>query len=125
MRDFKFRVFDTSGDLAYFKLDGQILRDGIQKQPLKSILEQEENFWLMQFTDFKDEKDKEIYEGDVVRLIEFEDRGDGSFDDFFAKVVWDEGSFIIKNGNYEEFLYELHHLCQVVGNVFENLDLLR
>ena len=69
---------------------------------------------LMQYTGLKDRNDKEIYEGDIVRY----------FKDELGIVKFVAGSFII-DGNtcYESFL-ELGGEIAIVGNIYENPDLL-
>lgn len=69
---------------------------------------------LMQYTGLKDRNDKEIYEGDIVRY----------FKDELGIVKFVAGSFII-DGNtcYESFL-ELGGKIPIVGNIYENPDLL-
>lgn len=69
---------------------------------------------LMQYTGLKDRNDKEIYEGDIVRY----------FKDELGIVKFVAGSFII-DGNtcYESFL-ELGGKIAIVGNIYENPDLL-
>ena len=69
---------------------------------------------LMQYTGLKDRNDKEIYEGDIVRY----------FKDELGVVKFVAGSFII-DGNtcYESFL-ELGGKIAIVGNIYENPDLL-
>lgn len=70
---------------------------------------------LMQYTGLKDRNDKEIYEGDIVRY----------FKDELGIVKFVAGSFII-DGNtcYESFL-ELGGKIAIVGNIYENPDLLK
>lgn len=69
---------------------------------------------LMQYTGLKDRNDKEIYEGDIVRY----------FKDELGIVKFVAGSSII-DGNtcYESFL-ELGGEIAIVGNIYENKDLL-
>lgn len=69
---------------------------------------------LMQYTGLKDRNGKEIYEGDIVRY----------FKDELGIVKFVAGSFII-DGNtcYESFL-ELGGKIAIVGNIYENPDLL-
>lgn len=71
-------------------------------------------FNIMQYTGLKDKNRKEIYEGDIVRY----------FKDELGIVKFVAGSFII-DGNtcYESFL-ELGGEIEIVGNIYEDKNLL-
>lgn len=76
-----------------------------------------ESIKLMQYTGLKDKNGKEIYEGDIIR----------DNDSFLWEVYWEDGSFYAKGGEYElsEHLIEfIPDWCEVIGNIFENLELL-
>ena len=75
---------------------------------------------LMQYTGLKDKNNKEIYEGDIV----FE-----SFGERYYKVVFENGSFRAEfNGDFEEYSFDLIDVvaqnCEVVGNIYENPELI-
>lgn len=95
-----------------------------------------------QYTGLKDKNGKEIYEGDIV---EFLDTGEEGYEykegyDFnnIASIVWENGRFeldniydnnsavleFMNNESHEEFIDELMSDCQIIGNVFENSELL-
>ena len=85
---------------------------------------------LMQFTGLKDKNGKEIYEGDVVRVGEFENDSDSSI----HQVKWfgEEGypAFdLVKWGGEANALSEIsqgdNFECEVIGNVYENPELLK
>ena len=76
---------------------------------------------LMQYTGVKDKNDKEIYEGDIL-----------FFRDENTKyvVVWQDTAFIIKSieiRKYSEkmcWLDDTEICCEIVGNIYENKNLL-
>ena len=72
---------------------------------------------LMQFTGLKDKKGIEIYEGDIL------DCGINKL-----KVVFENGYFrtpyVDKNGNISNYRLNGWIECEVIGNIFENPELL-
>lgn len=86
------------------------------------------NFQVMQYTGLKDKNGKEIYEGDVLKRVQYYE--DGSTPDLhFGIITWDDCYFYshsIKNeisrsiGNKPDCVsYE------VIGNIYENPELLK
>lgn len=94
------------------------------KQQMTGIWNHEDMIW-QQFTGFVDAKGNEIYEGD---LLQFTYREDGVV--FTGEVKYSENfaCYIVVVGNAFETFSDLaehaHSLC-VVGNIFENKDLLK
>lgn len=70
---------------------------------------------LMQYSGLKDMKGKEIYEGDIL----FE-----SFSEEYFKVVFENGSFRAEVDEYSLDLEDYAHICEVVGNIYENPELM-
>lgn len=70
---------------------------------------------LMQYTGLKDMMEKEIYEGDIL----FEILGEEYF-----KVIFENGSYRAENEEYSLDLSEYARFCEIVGNVYENPELL-
>ena len=75
---------------------------------------------LMQYSGLTDMMEKEIYEGDIL----FE-----SFGERYYKVVFENGSFRAEfEGDFEEHSFDLIDVvaqgCKIVGNIYENPELL-
>ena len=75
-----------------------------------------EDIELMEYTGLKDMKGKEIYEGDIL----FESSGEEYF-----KVVFEDGSFRAEDDKYSLDLEDYAHICEVVGNIYENPELIK
>jgi uncharacterized phage protein (TIGR01671 family) len=114
MREIKFRVWDKGLkkmfnwpiDIGYWLPD-----DG------KSVLS---GWILMQFTGLKDKNGKEIYEGDICHAYKANSYLKGNYE-----VVWDtkRGRWAYKGNTYQ--VGSSGNLdCEVIGNVFQNNDLL-
>lgn len=70
---------------------------------------------IMEYTGLKDKNGKEIYEGDIL----FE-----SFREEYFKVVFENGSFRAEADGYSLDLEDYDDICEVVGNIYENPELL-
>ena len=77
-----------------------------------------ENFELMQYTGIKDKNDVEIYEGDLVKILD-------NVNETICEVRFEYGGHILKNRDLrEELLYLEERFMEVVGNIYENPELL-
>ena len=76
--------------------------------------EKTDSFILMQYTGLKDTKDVEIYEGDIVEYY-----------DKLYEIKWMFSGFYLHDpkGGFIE-LAECDECCEVVGNIYENPELL-
>ena len=85
------------------------------------------NVEYQSFTGFHDSKNKEIYEGDIVRWEEYQGREDGRTLEGIYVVLWDEGrgQWMLRDpyvgDTYE--MYDTKYDC-VIGNILENKALL-
>ncbi|MCD6434532.1 MAG: hypothetical protein J7L14_02890 [Candidatus Diapherotrites archaeon] len=114
MKEIKFRAFDTKNkvmmdweDIKYIDLN-TLQRSNI----------------LMGYIGLKDKKGKEIYDGDIVH-VEAVAYGRN----MNAVVIWKNGGFILKwEDEYESYIQDwAKELAEseVIGNIYENPELLR
>lgn len=81
---------------------------------------------VMQYTGLHDKNGKEIYEGDILLTDEtYHDYQDGIAinslpEGQFVEVRWQESAFWVR----DELLYEFAPNWEVVGNIYENPELL-
>ncbi|EOB6991778.1 TPA: YopX family protein [Staphylococcus aureus] len=70
---------------------------------------------LMQSTGFKDVNGVEIYEGDIVQ---------DSYSGEVSFIEFQEGAFYITCSNVTELISENDDIIEIIGNIFENEELL-
>ena len=125
-RELKFRVWDKRSEKG--SSTKEMLYD-VQKHHLwYDTLDYTDTYVVMQFTGLKDKNGKEIYEGDIVQY-----NRRSSYDGINFEVKWSEDNWgwvlVSKNKDYlineqtpEGYRYEF---IEIVGNIFENPDLLK
>lgn len=76
---------------------------------------------LMQYTGLKDKNNKEIYEGDILKV-----------EDALCKVIFEKGAFtsvgicpLFFNECHSFYEMELGEEYEVIGNIYENPELLK
>ena len=122
MREIKFRCWDRFKQRwSNYKInDGTVyFMDKNTGVWYGSYNKRYKDFNLMQYTGLKDKNNKEIYEGDIVKFL------NGIFE-----VIWcnEKASFMLKNKEYKEFLNficENNNGMEIVGNIYENSELLK
>ena len=152
MREIKFRawVYDEEKEEDKMVNVIGIFFKGNSFIPHRVIIDEEEKVWLlpnselMQFTGLKDSKGKEIYEGDIVRF--YEQGYDPNEPDeeriepetTTVLIYWNEnGKCLAIDWGYEDgriapvgwgYVYirnSLFNYHEVIGNIYENPELLR
>lgn len=132
MREIKFRLWDTQKNKWYknsdcvIELDGSITQidvvgeyDGEEKHDFKS----RNDLVVMQYTGLKDKNGKGIYEGDIVKGKNY---GFNNPIRYIGTVeyVYNKFKVIGCRNKYKGTNDELSTIYEVIGNVYENPELL-
>ena len=128
MREIKFRVWDKKIKeyIVPEQFEILLLCSNDKKTPVCNLnlsnniydFYKAENIEVDMFTGLKDKKGKEIYEGDLVKLLD-------TIDEIVCVVKYAYGSYILENGEYTEYLGEVEErFLEVVGNIYENKKLM-
>ena len=125
----KFRAWTEEGKVMYY--DVYPFKDDTLLLSYDEIAFDEvpaSDFILMQSTGLKDKNYNEIFEGDIVKFPEF------NGDIYITPVAWDKscacfgvsfsGKYPVSFDYLEEFYTELKEI-EVVGNIYENPELVR
>ncbi|MFB5503920.1 YopX family protein [Enterococcus faecalis] len=135
----KFRAWDkrenTMRNVAvlHFTKGGKVNSIEYWKTPSELKSYHVRNLVLMQSTGLKDKNGVEIFEGDILKIIEVTNEG---ISEYITDVIWEDCSFVFKSDGvdyYDSFLgafsgdpnttYPLFELL-VIGNIHENPELL-
>lgn len=83
-----------------------------------------DEFELLEFTGLKDKNGVEIFEGDIVKQELFFAKFDEKDECFIGKVIFSNGCYIVDNGKDCVVLFDELNPNEVIGNVFQNKNLL-
>jgi uncharacterized phage protein (TIGR01671 family) len=124
MREIKFRAWDKKLKKWVNSDAISITLSGTPMAPDETWMEHNlADLALMQFTGLHDKNGKEIWEGDIIRILE---------DTYWlyigdiCEVEWDEcGGWYPFADNYDAMIYPYGYNVEVIGNVHENAELLK
>lgn len=130
MRDIKFRIWNgwkmeynvMAGFLGAFYVEGVDKKDSASMSQANTIYPKETP--VMQYTGCVDKNGKEIYEKDILSVAVI-----GKFIEWFVVVTWSDyhnGWMTVhdESGNGKLYPFNNFDLIEVVGNSYENPDLL-
>ncbi len=124
MREIKFRAWDTEREVM-----ATVTHIGLDDYEV-SMKDEECIRWrapypyvcrLMQYTGLEDVNGVEIYEGDIVKIV-FNDFTES--ENFIGVIKYYEGMFSVDNGNESYKLFDELNMNEVIGNIYENPELL-
>lgn len=129
MREIKFRAWDKENNFMFYsennypvsKYDLGFDFMGRNEFRLMMLIDVKDSLFkkvdadIMQYTSLKDKNGKEIYEGDIVNYFRNE----------LAEVKFINGCFAIKSNSCIDYFNQIIAEIEVVGNIYENKDLLK
>ena len=106
-------------DLRYIDFENETIGYDSQGEFNRYEKERFKNVVFQQFTGLKDESGKKIYEGDILYAA--------SYHRLKAEVVYDKRycCFKLAAGNSLSFYVDRSSIFEIMGNIFENKELLK
>lgn len=113
MREINFRVWDK---VHKHFLDGDIIRDYI----IGELIDDPDRE-VIQYTEVRDSEGIEIFDGDICKRMVY---AFGEVRTFVGRVMMFEGCWWIDSGTAAVPLWNEMHILEVIGNIYENPELL-
>jgi len=125
MREIKFRAWDKGKKImervfSLFWYDGTLHIDIYGLGNREETAEFASRYEVMQYTGLKDKNGIEIYEGDIISWHKFYKKRQP----FGICIVKYAGNYYCLGGWYENDYPDTYKYCEVIGNIYENPELL-
>ena len=143
MREIKFRIWDIDKrKFVVNKIDRlscgdtkKCMSERVDFENNSVEINADERYIFSEYTGLEDKNNKEIYEGDIVKFKdcsidgtkEFYNIGvierEGKRDELVINQLIFEKSYFIEN--YMDFIEQTFEVCEVIGNIYQNPELLK
>lgn len=126
MREIKFRAWDKAlKSWTNYSIDDDLLMFYDKHAECWETDQEGERFILCQYTGPKDNEDREIYEGDIVKAISFARWiGVVKYSDENQAFIFDDLDKKYR-GKSTVFMNQLDDGFEILGNIYENPELLK
>ena len=126
MREIKVRAWHEDWEVMVYSTSNHDWFEKREFYPIKmdigfSSYPKDDGWVLMQYTGLKDKNGKEIYEGDIVGISWWDGLEDKTTQ---AQVIFKSGSFMWDDKKRYDSLFYKHMTFDVIGNIYENPELL-